>query len=1449
MKDIKSMNFKFLQTIFVALTILSVRGNTYFCNSSLLTPCDSYFSRTCSELTNSIGSGKCKTYLDCSSGRTCELGLCSGVSDFILVECPPSTTCNANQLPVCNVSGLMACQETLDSNKVSVCQSHYDCAFGRSCVSGTCVGEVSGINFIDCSQLPVVGLAATSTSQNSTTVSTSAINVTTVPGSVINTTQPDSNVDTFISILNQNGISSETCEAVRQTVVSNESTLNQTPLDNDFTQNLAVLSRDQLVNMRYQLVSLQNSLGSSAPASLSVQIMKDLVYTNQQIDSLSVATTNSTNVASSTDATLVSDNTNTTTTDNSTTVNNISNVGTVVVTNNETAPVETTSGPVLVSTVNNTTTSDPTTTTVTADQTSGTVSTQPTSTQTTETVVVTNNETAPVETTSGPVLVSSVDNTTTTDPATTSSVDQTTEVASSEPVVDNSYTTSDVVGNGTTSTTESSNVTPTDITTSDPTVVNTSTTDNAVDSTTTTTVPLIYTGTSTDPLSGNTTTVTNSDTTITNDPTSTVDSTVINTGNTQDVTSTQTASSAPTDTGVYTSDQIINMPPTYEHVSTNEVNGQIVETFTANTDPSPNAGQDGEDEAYGAVLESMKGEETNQAISPITDANQTPVPSTPEEIIVPPTPQPEVIAEPAQVQDPRLNDALVKALTMGNTLLDDVNESQDTNPKTINELIEDISLDLAGNVEASPRQPSDCTDKLTFPSAEPARQLKRSNMSADTYNNLIRVLGLYRDYVNHKASNAISGQNYDYLRHLKENLECLTSHDCDYMTHYANLENVRKLQSQNVRKLPIQGWLCRTFGWRCNNSTVETKTTVTTEPSHLMGSSQNAGLYEMASSRKLANYLNKSEIEESHLLVRHLLNTSDSVEENNKIKINNLSKNVLDNLSTLSNNEQIKLTSGSIIDNLKVLSQNVEDNSGSLITSVSDLKLSDNIALMKDMNADKLKSVLGMIQSMAEYKLNEEFTQNGLTSRADYLIGLSKKIKDTRNQLESQLPIDNVLISDLDKLTNSLDSQVALLQSASNAPVEDLEKAREYVKADLKNKINSIDTTTNADLIQQMGGKLEALNNSKFGQSLTASNIQGIVHKVTSAFLTDLQSLNNANKQSNFTLDADDIEYLADNIVDELKASREEGQQATIELKSLEASIEKLTANINFKKDSNKSDAMNVADMFINYENNLSTVLSSDDFYSNLKTYVANYYDILKAHTTVASPIYEHTNVYKTLTQDLVDSQSATTDTRSLKTLGNVIHRQLKVAKHLSNDDRKFLNMFNHLLTEFLINQDNGAFSRKLSDVIRVLKGEKFEFRRLSLDSIQKHRQLPVTITSIKDYVSNLYNSFIKADESTTKIIGYYDSATSSVNSFKQLFGNLASTTPSTENKSFFSKLAFWRTLREEHKFENPVTKITDLLNNLSKGAETAKMMQSNIQGVKKVVDSIKGVLSSVPLP
>jgi len=677
----------------------------------------------------------------------------------------------------------------------------------------------------------------------------------------------------------------------------------------------------------------------------------------------------------------------------------------------------------------------------------------------------------------------------------------------------------------------------------------------------------------------------------------------------------------------------------------------------------------------------------------------------------------------------------------------------------------------------------------------------------------------------------------------------LTSHDCDYMTHYANLENVRKLQSQNERKLPIQGWLCRTFGWRCNNSTVETKTTITTGPSHLMGSSQNAGLYEMASSRKLANYLNKSEIEESHLLVRHLLNTSDSVEENNKIKINNLSKNVLDNLSTLSNNEQIKLTSGSIIDNLKVLSKNVEDNSNSVITSVSDLKLSDNIALMKDMNADKLKSVLGMIQSMAEYKLNEEFTQNGLTSRADYLIGLSKKIKDTRNQLESQLPIDNVLITDLNKLTNSLDSQVALLQSASNAPVEDLEKAREYVKADLKNKINSIDTTTNADLIQQMGSKLEALNNSKFGQSLTASNIQGIVHKVTSAFLTDLQSLNNANKQSNFTLDADDIEYLADNIVDELKASREEGQQATIELKSLEASIEKLTANINFQKNSNKSDAMNVADMFINYENNLSTVLSSDDFYSNLKSYVSNYYDILKAHTTVASPIYEHTNVYKTLTQDLVDSQSTTTDTRSLKTLGNVIHRQLKVAKHLSNADRKFLNMFNHLLTEFLINQDNGAFSRKLSDVIRVLKGEKFEFRRLSLDSIQKHRQLPVTITSIKDYVSNLYNSFIKADESTTKIIGYYDSATSSVNSFKQLFGNLTATSPSTENKSFFSKLAFWRTLREEHKFENPVTKITDLLNNLSKGAETAKMMQSNIQGVKKVVDSIKGVLSSVPLP
>ncbi len=89
--------------------------------------------------------------------------------------------------------------------------------------------------------------------------------------------------------------------------------------------------------------------------------------------------------------------------------------------------------------------------------------------------------------------------------------------------------------------------------------------------------------------------------------------------------------------------------------------------------------------------------------------------------------------------------------------------------------------------------------------------------------------------------------------------------------------------------------------------------------------------------------------------------------------------------------------------------------------------------------------------------------------------------------------------------------------------------------------------------------------------------------------------------------------------------------------------------------------AMDAAQLIIGYEDALFQTLSSDSFYSSLSNYIKKYYEVLKAHTSPATPVVIHTNVYEALTQELEDKITVKTTNRDNKNETPVNHAGVRL--------------------------------------------------------------------------------------------------------------------------------------------------------------------------------------------
>ena len=1458
-----------------------VKGDEYLCSSVYLPNCSTSSSRYCLETPNDSGVTTCTLESDCSLGRFCEEGVCQGEIKFTLVSCPENSSCAENQLPLCSVSRLQTCQENYSDDQEPICNEDQDCSFGRVCEEGTCLGSIENIELVDCSTLPLF----------------QAVNVSEVP---------ISQLSQFANILSQNKFPAETVKEITDEVKNNEASLNPSITDESLLQGIRQLDSEDLLALRYQLINYQKNLDDSTSSSLKTEVMKTLAFVNKEIDNEAGVDPNESEENKEEVSLLL---------DNSQNDSNEDNVE-ASVSSNEIKTKE--SDDDNTSEVNN----DQNDTAIPIIETSEDENTSEVNNDKDDTAIpvleASEDDESVVEENNNKPLIAKNDN------------KFVAELNENEPLVEENESVGEDNANESVAEENNNKSVSEENDTVAPIIINSREKESIEDEDTDNTdiIPIVEESGVEAEEPNNEITDTNKDEIYEN------------------ITEEEPQ---PLHHQIYTSEEIERMVPEYvsSGIEENE-DGDIVEKFIKMPGHSPNLGEDGENEAYDKVLSSMKGQEAVSIISlygdeedeedvetmtsQLSEEEDQKEPkdedSSTKDIEEPETeekPQEELkdeespaeikeepIQEPVQETDPRLNSALMKILATSDSLLESVPQNENSDMKSINELVEDISLDLAGDVEYTPRAESNCDEKLTFPSDKNRRRLK-GNMKVPIFNSLIRILNLYRDSVAYQQNRPIAGENYRYLENVGRNLECLTASKCNYTHHYRILSANNKKTEVKIQE---EGWLCRWFGFKCiaknrkleksessvkknhveeaspkNNfvcrwfgllcssvnrklNATHTASNVTTQkksffcnwfnlwcPAILRKAeslktnsgnynSEASGLFSIASSRRLSNYLNAHDIDDTSQAIRHLLQFADVNEEKNKAKLDELVEKNLAPIKELTSSEEVRQKSEEVIQNLKNFALEIQDQADAEADNLdSNFNLiRDNISTLKEMDGEKLKAILGMLEGKAQYMLTDEFTKKGLSSRADYLLGVVKRLKETKEKAEANLPLDGVLSKDIDSLVSVLQDQIGILSEASNSSEDELLEAREIVLKDLKAKLAGIDTETNSEALQKLGEKLEAIDSSALGQSLNADNIKSIVHKVTASFLSDLSKLDSPAKKSGYILDTDDLEYLTENVIDELKISREDNQQVTIQLKNVEEALESITAKVAFKLNPDRKPAQQAADLFINYENVLSDVLSSDSFYDQLKDYVQRYYSVLKAHTSEAAPIFEHSEVFKTLTKGMLEKDGEVRTSRRLKSIYSTVFRQLKVARKLSNQDKKFFTMFNRLLADLTLSPSS-TYQRKLEIVYRVLKGENVEFRKLRLSNYVQQRKLGLSFANIKEYFNDLLEDYVNSKEAADTILEKLDKAKKGSHNLEKILATLSSNT-STSNKgssvsSIFSKIKFWRRVETKNRklFENPLHTVRELVNDLSKGISQANKMREDLQGIENKVKSVSEFL------
>lgn len=448
-------------------------------------------------------------------------------------------------------------------------------------------------------------------------------------------------------------------------------------------------------------------------------------------------------------------------------------------------------------------------------------------------------------------------------------------------------------------------------------------------------------------------------------------------------------------------------------------------------------------------------------------------------------------------------------------------------------------------------------------------------------------------------------------------------------------------------------------------------------------------------------------------------------------------------LPNYATNDQIKQATGEwIAKNQKFLDDfqsNWPANNAKFQEGLASFK--DNLPFYQNMNSQQFLAVLDGLSKNYKAKIDEEFTANGLTNKANELIEMRQGIQTLHDGLRGVIPAQGVLDNDFSELEQKLTRHIAVFQAASQLSDDQLVAARTKLKNNLQMQINGVDADANSALVRSIANDADGILKSDFGKSLNQDNLNFIVQKAINSLKVDFDQMKDSRKASNFMLDQADLQRLADDVVDELKKGREANQKVILDLRDLNKFVQ--SQNRMYSAAPNSGDAANdAADLLISYENYYYDALSSDEFYSGLQDYIAKYYDVWYAHAVPLQPFFNYSSAYKTLTAGL-DNPNAlgNANPRAVRLLRASGALQVAHLAALSDTDKQFFHLLDHLTAEWAVTKDPVAFNAKLGRVLQAVQGRMTDLTGAHLLQVSQEHMLLEVFENVKNAVLQVVNN------------------------------------------------------------------------------------------------------------
>lgn len=600
-------------------------------------------------------------------------------------------------------------------------------------------------------------------------------------------------------------------------------------------------------------------------------------------------------------------------------------------------------------------------------------------------------------------------------------------------------------------------------------------------------------------------------------------------------------------------------------------------------------------------------------------------------------------------------------------------------------------------------------------------------------------------------------------------------------------------------------------------------------------------------------------------------------------------------LPKMTSNEDIKRTSSEWIEknheSLNQFSSNWPGYNSQIQSGIQNINSS--LPLFKQITPEQFLGLLDQVSNQYKSQIDTEFTVGGLNNKTQELVNMRNGVVGLHASLKNILPVNGVLENDFNRLENKLENHINIFQKAQNATPEQLENARIYLKNNLQMNINGIDPVANSQLLQAVANNTDAILKSQFGKSLNKENLDFIIQKSINSLHVDFDQMKDGNKKSGFMLDQADLQKLTDNVVDELKDSREEGQKLVLDFTDLQKGIR--AANKEYSANPNDSDpALNAANVLISYENGYYEALASDEFYDDLQSYIEKYYWIYHQHATQLEPFFQYSSAYKTLTNGLDNPANFGSVYRpAYRILMSTVKNQVDNLKHLTSMDKKFFNFMNHLIFEWAHEKNLKDFTHKLDSIILTVQGLKRSTdlqhvfgvssstpRKLSVslhltEIDEAHLQLAM-FEQLKSSVMNVVNNIgtgVKGATGLSQTIGnakgMVEQAASQYH-VTDLLGAVngnsnsgaASTSsgaavPVEQNLGFFGKMKNkvkswfgWRNLAVHEGFlDSPIESVKNLYKSIVTAKDQAENLKNNFdqaQGIANNVQGGIGVFSSI---